>query len=362
MSGESLGTSSSESSVPSGPSASSVPDAAGSGAAGAVASAPRAGSRPLIQLADEAGRVRYELPEEVAQGREGAVAAAVARADDLRAALRLATAALNKAGVDSPRADAELLAAHLLGEDRGRIAVRALMGEPVPAGFGELVQARADRVPLQHLTGTAPFRGLELAVGPGVFVPRPETELVAGAAIEEAARLTRPVVVDLCTGSGAIAAAVAAEVPAARVTAVELSDVAASWAGRNLADTDVRLLLGDARELPQDLDGAADVVVSNPPYVPAGRAHDAEAATDPATALYGGGADGMELPSALIARAATLLTDAGLLVMEHDETQEEAMRAALSGWDEVQVHRDLTGRIRFSTARRAARAAHPVGE
>lgn len=333
---------------------------------------PRAPGLPnLVTLADEAaGRERFDVPDDVAQQRPGAVAAAVAAAADLRAALRMATAALNKAGIDAPRADAELLAGHLLGEDRGRVAVRALMGEPVPAGYAGLVEARAARVPLQHLTGTTPFRGLELAVGPGVFVPRPETELVAGAAIEAAAAMEHPLVLDLCTGSGAIAAAVAAEVPGATVHAVELSPAALTYAERNLARTGVHLHRGDARTEPAGLDGEVDVLVSNPPYVPGTRRHaDPEVGLhDPDLALYGGGEDGMDLPLALLHRAARLLRPGGVLVMEHDETQEAAMRAALADpadWSDVVVHRDLTGRIRYTTARRGRRCADPavaVGE
>lgn len=300
----------------------------------------------------------------------------VGEAADLRSALRAATAALRAAHIESARNDAEVLAAHLLGVDRGRLAVMALMGEDVPAGYAALVEARAQRVPLQHLTGTAPFRGLELQVGPGVFVPRPETELVAGAAMGAArsaveAGVGRPVVVDLCTGSGAIAAAVAAEVPTARVVAVELSENGVVWAGRNLEGTGVELLHGDARrvgdagEAGEGLHGTVDVLVSNPPYIPGTRHHaDPEVGRhDPVEALYGGGADGMDVPTALIRQAARLLKAGGTLVMEHDETQGEAMRQVTdtAQWSHVVVHQDLTGRDRYTTAVRTA-AEPGVGE
>lgn len=314
----------------------------------------------------------------VRSGSGEAVSPAVDGAGELRVALRVAAAALNAAGIESPRADAELLAGHLLGQNRGRIAMLALMGAPVPAGYGELVARRAQRIPLQHLTGTAPFRSLTLAVGPGVFVPRPETELVAQAAID-AALLMRtqgrehPLVVDLCTGSGAIAAAVASEVPGARVEAVELSPQAFAYAQRNLSNQDGRfdgasglgLVLGDARVELEQLLGTVDVLVSNPPYIPNTRVHaDPEVQEhDPDAALYGGGADGMALPTQLVHRAAQLLRAGGELVMEHDESQEQAMLALLRGsghWEDARVHRDLAGRIRYSTARRAPAASGTI--
>ncbi|WP_233555879.1 peptide chain release factor N(5)-glutamine methyltransferase [Galactobacter caseinivorans] len=316
-----------------------------------------------------------QVHDAVRSGSSDAVAPAVDGSADLRAALRVAAAALNAAGIESPRADAELLAGHVLGENRGRVAVLALMGAPVPPGYGELVARRAQRTPLQHLTGSAPFRSLTLAVGPGVFVPRPETELVAQAAIDAAVAMRsagreHPLVVDLCTGSGAIAAAVASEVPGVRVAAVELSPLAFEYAQRNLAQAKDRfpnahglsLVLADARVALQELVGTVDVVVTNPPYIPDTRLHaDPEVQQhDPDAALYGGGADGMSLPTELVQRAAQLLRAGGELVMEHDETQERAMLALLrsSGeWEREQVHRDLTGRIRYSSARRTSAAS-----
>lgn len=209
---------------------------------------------------------------------------------NLAEALSAAAARLAEAGVPSPRVDAELLAAHLLGVTLGRVRALALMDAEAPDGLEDLVAERATRVPLQHITGRAFFRHLELQVGPGVFVPRPETETVAQHAIDQARALPAAKVVDLGTGSGAIAAAVASEVPSARVYAVELSDLAHAWAERNLAPLGVTLLRDDLRTALSAHDGTFDVVVSNPPYIPAEAVpREPEVAEhDPQMALYGG--------------------------------------------------------------------------
>ncbi|MEZ0492292.1 peptide chain release factor N(5)-glutamine methyltransferase [Kineococcus sp. TBRC 1896] len=266
---------------------------------------------------------------------------------------------LAEAGVPTPAADAEALLAHALGVTRSRLGVLAALGDPVEAGaFADLLDQRAARVPLQHLTGRAGFRSLELRVGPGVFVPRPETETVAGLAVAEAQRLTDPVVVDLCTGSGAIALAVATEVPSARVHAVELDPMAHAWARRNVDDLSpsVDLRLGDAATAFADLDGTVDVVVSNPPYVPPGAVPvDPEVARhDPEVALYGLGDDGLQVPRRVVATAARLLRPGGCVVVEHAEVQERSARAmfAAGTWTDVESHRDLTDRPRATTARR----------
>ena len=186
---------------------------------------------------------------------------------------------------------------------------------------------RATREPLQHLTGSVTFRFVELAVGPGVFVPRPETELLAGWAVDRARELvaagTEPVVVDLCTGSGAIAKALAHEVPQARGYAVELDPGAHAWAERNLAGTGVELRLGDMAEAFPELDGEVHVVTCNPPYIPleawesvAPEARD----HDPGLALFSG-SDGLDAFRVLERRAATLLRPGGRLGAEHADAQ-----------------------------------------
>ena len=289
---------------------------------------------------------------------------------DLAGLLRDARTRLEAAGVPSPAADAAALAAHVLRTTPGDVAARAVRGDEVRCGdaaaFEELLAQRAARVPLQHLTGRASFRTVELAVGPGVFVPRPETEVVAGVAIDEAIEVAErepePLVVDLCTGSGAVALAVAVEVAAARVVAVELDPLAHAWAARNVATLARRvdLRLGDAvgadTGVLADLAGTVDVVVANPPYIPPGsRPVDAEVAEhDPPIALYGGGDDGLAVPRGVVASAAGLLRPGGLLVMEHADGQGSAARGLVGGpgWRDVRTVEDLTGRPRTLVARR----------
>jgi len=281
---------------------------------------------------------------------------------DLRTAVREATARLAAAGVASPEADAVALAAHVLGSDPGQVRRAMVLGAVEPEGYAALVAERADRVPLQHLTGVAHFRRLTLAVGPGVFVPRPETEVTAGLAIGAASELgPDAVVVDLCTGSGAIALAVKDELPRARVLAVEVSDLAHGWAvaNRDRLGLDVELRLGDATTAFEDLVGDVDVVVSNPPYIPVGAVPvDPEVRDhDPSVALYGGSADGLAIPLAVAARAAALLRVGGVLVMEHADSQGTALPRALraaGGWADVVDHLDLAGRPRTTVAVRAA--------
>ena len=270
-------------------------------------------------------------------------------------ALREAEQRLRAAGVPGPRVDAELIAAHLLGVTPGRLRALALTGTEVPDGFHALVEERARRIPLQHLTGTAHFRRISLAVGPGVFIPRPETETLVQLVVDRAAGLAAPKIVDLGTGSGAIAAALADEVPGAEVHAVELSELALAWATRNLAPFGVRLSRGDLTTALPEHNGTFDVVVSNPPYIPADAVpNEPEVAEhDPELALYGGGADGMELPRAAAASAARLLLAGGFFAMEHAEVQAPAVAALLerSGtWTSITTHQDLTGRDRATSA------------
>ena len=283
-------------------------------------------------------------------------------------AVREATATLAAAGVPSPRVDAELLAEHLLGVGLGRLRALMLGDSPAPEGYQELVAERAQRIPLQHITGVAHFRYLELAVGPGVFIPRPETESVVQLVLDwlnDTGRLqgaVHPKVVDLGTGSGAIAGSIAHEVPGAEVHAVEFSEFAHAWAAKNLLPLGVHVIRGDLRDALPAHNRTFDVVVSNPPYIPAEAIpNEPEVALhDPPEALYGGGADGMELPTAAAASAARLLVPGGYFVMEHAEVQAEWIAAMLqrSGlWTGVTTHRDLNGKDRATSAVLAGPAA-----
>jgi len=277
----------------------------------------------------------------------------------LAEAVREATAVLAAAGVPSPRVDAELLAEHLLGVGLGRLRALMLGDSPAPEGYADLVAERAQRIPLQHITGVAHFRYLELSVGPGVFIPRPETESVVQLVIDRLQGMPHPKVVDLGTGSGAIAGSIAHEVPGAEVYAVEYSEFAHAWAAKNLLPLGVHLVRGDLRDALPEHNGTFDVVVSNPPYIPAEAIpNEPEVALhDPPVALYGGGADGMELPTAAAASAARLLVPGGYFVMEHAEVQSQWIAAMLDRtglWSEVQTHLDLNGKDRATSAVLAA--------
>ena len=273
----------------------------------------------------------------------------------LAAAVSEATRILAAAGVPSPRVDAELLADHLLNVGLGRLRALLLGDTPAPDGYAALIAERASRVPLQHITGVAYFRYLELAVGPGVFIPRPETESVVQLVIDHIRDVAHPRVVDLGTGSGAIAGSIAHEVPEAEVFAVEFSEFAHAWAAKNLRPLGVTLLLGDLRDALPELNGTFDVVVSNPPYIPAEAIpNEPEVALhDPPEALYGGGADGMELPTAAAASAARLLVPGGYFVMEHAEVQAGWISTMLNRtgrWTDVTTHFDLNGKERATSA------------
>ncbi|MEV8165052.1 peptide chain release factor N(5)-glutamine methyltransferase [Rothia kristinae] len=332
---------------------------------------------------------------------------ALAPGAPLSAGLRCAHRLLAEAGIASARVDAELLVAHLLADaegrapGRGEVAAGAITGRfTVPAGYAELIRRRAAREPLQHLTGRAPFRRLELLVGPGVFVARPETEvLVDEVSAHLAARRAEaqgseasgseppgsesapdpaPLVVDLATGSGALALAVAQENPGTRVIGVERSETALAWAERNARrvarEHGVRIDLRreDARDALPGAEGTVEAIVTNPPYIPEDAVpRDPEVARyDPPEALYGGSPDGLAIPTAFLERAARLLRPGGLLVMEHAEVQAGAVAALFRdrGFHRVRTVRDLTGRDR-ATAGLApgypgerAESAHPRDE
>jgi len=283
-----------------------------------------------------------------------------ALADELERAIRV----LDSAGIHDPRVDAELLAGHLLGLSRGGVQAKAITGmtldAPVAHTLAELVRRRAAREPLQHITGRAAFRQLELAVGPGVFVPRPETEFVAQFAIDalRATATPEPIGVDLGTGSGAIALAMATEVPHARVTGVEVSPQAYVWTRQNFREIGApnsRAVFADLSHALPELDGTVDVVISNPPYIPHGAVpRDPEVRLhDPEIALYGGD-DGMDVVRHVSRTAWRLLHPGGALVLEHGELQAAAVAALLAadGWTAVAHHRDLLGRDRATTALR----------
>jgi release factor glutamine methyltransferase len=280
----------------------------------------------------------------------------------LAAVLRRATEQLARAGVPDPLVDAELLTAHVLGLGRGAVQAAVVRGDTLDAASAarleELIVRRAAREPLQHITGVAPFRHLELRVGPGVFVPRPETEIVAQLAIDAlmAAASPAPVAVDLGTGSGAIALALATEVPHARVFAAENSVDAFVWTKENFADigTDnATLAFIDLEHAFPELDGTVSVVVSNPPYVPdAAIPRDPEVRFfDPPAALYGG-EDGLDVVRILSGVGLRLAHPGGTIVIEHGEWQGEAVRALLAadGWRAAATHPDLTLRDRATTA------------
>lgn len=280
-------------------------------------------------------------------------------------ALRWARQRLADAGVDSPQWDAEQLAAHVVGVKKSELIGVFELDPEQNSAFVALVIRRAERVPLQHLTGVVGFRYLEVVVGPGVFIPRPESEVVAGYAIEALSRsqVEAPLVVELCAGSAAIALAIAQEVPGARVHAVEIDAGALEWARRNAearsraGDLAVTLHHDDVSEAVPELAGVVDCVIANPPYVAEDEMADVDPEVrehDPLGALVAG-ADGLDVIRAVVARAALLLRPGGLLVVEHSDRQGETAPAVLAdfgGWCEVTDHPDLTGRPRFVTAHR----------
>ncbi len=285
--------------------------------------------------------------------------------ESLRVAVMEATTKLTEAGVASPQVDAELLAAHLLGVERTRLGMTPLVEHSWVADYRALVDRRAQRIPLQHIIGQAHLGKAAVLVGPGVFTPRPETEVLLEWALDAITGVKNPLVVDLCSGTGAIAIAISLARPDATVIAVEKDAGALSWARRNVdrhqrhGGTPVTLRGGDIfdERLLSDLDGKADLVTANPPYVPEGTPVEPEVAHhDPGVAVFAGD-DGLSVIKPMISVAAALLKPGGSLAFEHDDTQGVsvpallAARRVLAG---VEDHVDLNGRPRFVTARRVA--------
>lgn len=287
------------------------------------------------------------------------------RRQPLRLAVLEAQRILTDAGVASPRVDAECLAAHVLGVPRGRLPMVPLVDPPVVEALRVLVSRRAQRVPLQHLTGTAALGAIEVAVGPGVFIPRPETEALLAWGLAALEDVAEPLVIDLCTGSGAVALAVAHARPDAQVHAVERDPVALSWARRNVearaaaGDTPVVLYAGDVadRGLLGALEGMAHLVLCNPPYVPVGTPLPPEVALhDPPAALYAG-EDGLAVIPDVVRTGTRLLREGGQIAIEHDDSHAVAVPALLAArrvLTDVADHADLAGRPRFATARRTS--------
>jgi release factor glutamine methyltransferase len=272
----------------------------------------------------------------------------------------MASQKLSEVGVPSPQADATWLLCHVLDTNRSDLLTRITFDQELTAeqvsAFDAALARREKREPLQHITGTAAFRSLELMVGPGVFVPRPETEQVVQYAIDYLRQLPKPgVAIDLGTGSGAIAIAMATEVPQTKVYAVELSEAAFAYAAKNIEANAamVELRLGAMQNVVSDLVGGLDVVISNPPYIPnSAIPKDPEVKNyDPELALYGG-EDGLDVIRDISAIAAALLRSGGLLVLEHADGQSEAIRELLlnDGWLSVNAFQDATLRYRTITA------------
>ena len=332
------------------------------GSCGSCGTHGTAGRRPAAVLA---------APFAQAAGQEGVALAPL---------LHQVRSMLAEAGVPSPEADAASLSGHVLGLPRNRLHT---VPELTPAAADAVLAAarrRAEREPLQHIVGEAGFRYLDLNVGPGVFVPRPETEVVVDAVLGSLPASGTAVVVDLGAGSGAISLAVATERPDTTVYAVELDAAAVPWLTQNVMrhaqllrdqNSKIIIVMGDAGAVAREdqplwrLTGSVDLVVSNPPYIPDDQVpRDQEVRDyDPPLALYGG-PDGLDVVRRWLDTAAELLRPGGLLVLEHGDVQgddrgvpgllarHEDIVAAGPVWRGVSDHLDLAGRSRFSMARR----------
>lgn len=268
---------------------------------------------------------------------------------------------LASVGIESAEVDAQLLAAHVLGISKGELQAKLFLDPEVSEveEIEALFRKRSERIPLQHLTGVAYFRNLTLEVGPGVFIPRPETEGVAELAIQMLRAVPgEPIAVDLCTGSGAIAISMTTEVPNAKVYAWELNPESEPWLQKNLRGN-VELIMGDIaddHEKFAELQGSVDVVISNPPYIPTWAIpRDLEVQLhDPDLALYGG-EDGLDIIRVVSKRALELLRPGGFLVVEHADTQGQIVADLFQsdGWTQISIHQDLTGRDRSVSAIKA---------
>ena len=277
-------------------------------------------------------------------------------------ALESATDKLTSAGVTSPSVDAELLGCFVLGIERSELTMLSLREELFPEDkivqFETSVARRVKREPLQHITGLAPFRHLELHVGPGVFIPRPETEQLVELAIESIKKIEKPLVVDLCSGSGAIAISLATELEGSRVFSVELSEQAFEFLSNNYQKYGLDTKSAKNEDLANafdELEAQVDLVISNPPYIPDSAVPvDLEVQLhEPSLALYGG-EDGLDVIRRISDRALYLLKPSGLLLLEHADTQAQAISQLLlnQGWQEVISSQDLAGKDRMISARK----------
>lgn len=276
-------------------------------------------------------------------------------AESVRDLIAEATRELSDAGVASPRVDAELIAAHVLDTERGRIFTYENFSSAQANSFKSYIDTRCSHVPVQYIIGVAPFRYLEIEVGPGVLIPRPETELVAQHAIDTAKSLSgAPIVVDLGSGSGAIALAIATEAPRSRVLAVERESSAFVWLKRNVANLapSIECKQGDVTDALAELDGQVDIAVANPPYVNSHSEMPFEVSNfEPAEALFGGGDAGIEIPGIFAKSAARLLKRGGTFICEHAEDQGASIAALLApDFMEVTLHTDFNDRPRWTSA------------